>query len=113
MLAKLKFENVLVNGERRAKLVAFENILYDEDLPREYVEGDEPAFLRPNDSTDGFVVRLSNDPVWWGIRIGSIFTQIKLAHLISSMKQAGKRLTEINKRAKDKAWVGKTFEVEI
>lgn len=109
MLAKLKFENVLVNGERKAKLVGFENVLEQKDLPLNYLRYN-PAFFRENDN---LMTRTQNSGTWIRTGIGTVCTEEELTYLIGQMKQAGKRLTEINKRAKDKAWEGKTFEVEI
>lgn len=107
--AEISFKTVLDAGERMYKIIDIKNVLLKEMLPTEYIS-ERPHFYKYND-----VVFLDGEKFSISLKINMLLTYNLLTCIIYQMKNAGSRLTDINKRiAKDrKEWAGHKFTVEI
>lgn len=99
-LASITVEKVMERGEQKFKIISFSNIKKYDELPIEYING-APRFSRGSEETS-----ISTDSKTYVI--GTVISRSSFDGLIKTMKEAGTRLTEINKRIKEqqKTWNG-------
>ena len=139
MKAILHVKKILVRGQKQIRITKFENFLYHESMPIEYLNGfdhwpktnapamgmyaNELYMYIPEDafpqSLKEFVHELNKNPKNPGIlqidvTVGSIISEEGLKDLLKWMKRAGERLTKINKKLaeENKGWEGtEAFEI--
>ena len=119
MQAKIKYEKVMYKGGKAIKITDWEGMLHFEDLPTKYIQGgphfyagrlnnyqeyiqcewlgkEKIPFIRIEDGSS-HTLNTKGDAIYKG----DIFTQENFQKLISELKKAGNRLTEINKEIKE------------
>jgi hypothetical protein len=135
--ARIRTEKIWVDDTKCRKVLGFEGILGEEDLPEEYTNGSPAFYIDVNcPSPSGHVFRdnrmywlpVSGDLVirfacadrmridvgafgFTGIHEGSIWPETTWQELLKWMKAAGSRLAAINRRERD-SWKGEEV-VEI
>lgn len=110
-IAKIHAKKILVRGEPHFEITGFENILKQDELPYSYTRTKPSFFLYDNDEFLGTVSRE-------GSRIYKVreqLTEHEFQTLISTLKEAGERLTRIHHENKQRAkkFDGSVITIEI
>ena len=103
-LASITLEKVMERGEQKFKIISFNNIKPMCELPNEYLQG-TPRFYTCGSQ---LLVVFRYEGYQFNYPIDDIINKETIDKLITIMKAAGTRLTEINKRIKEqeKTWNG-------
>jgi len=104
MFAKVIAEKTVKGEEVTWKLKAFQNILPEKELPREYLT-EEPNFRPSRDNKNGIVFRLSSKhlsaPFWGCYYTGEVLNDCQFSEMLTWMRRSGERLAKINKKLKE------------
>lgn len=95
-------ERVVVDNKKMIKILRFDNVEYAHNLPKEYTDKSPHFYVRPGSPKDGVWLSLliNNDTFSFDIMPGDKMYVADFNRRISAMKDAGARLTKINKTAK-------------
>jgi len=91
--AYLKAERVLYRGDPVFKITGWENIITDDDLPREYIRRDGARFKI--DCYGKLEVRDSSNHTRT-LEVGSLVSPETFGDILASMREAGEKLAKIN-----------------
>ena len=100
--AMLHLKKVVVNGKKTSKLVGFENILRNDQLPKEYIDSAPNFYL---DTASGQIV-MNLIPMFKHINNNSFTLRFTIGdeidtEYIKDFKDCGERLASINKKLKE------------
>jgi len=109
-VAEVIAEGVVFNGKKMIKIIGFSSIVEFLDLPSEYIN-ESPRFSMSQDPPIMIVV--DNVDNFYHLSPGKCYMPDKFEHIITTMKQAGVRLTAINKKLKLEKEHSGTFTVKI
>lgn len=112
-LATITWKQVIVTGEKRFEMVGCENVLKEEELPSQYLEGD--VYFYRSRYTDRRIFYRDKGSI--GVReleVGDTCTVEKYNVIMDIFKKAGAELARINKEIRQvrKTW-NKEFTVTI
>ena len=109
--AIIRAEKVLWHDRKRIKITGFENVQEAVNLPSQYLKGC-PRFVTngPINNIDKIFITFENSKQKY-LTKGMLITESEFDEIISEMKQAGKRLAEINREI-EAEWEGE-IEVKI
>lgn len=111
--AKLKFKKsnlMTIEFEKDGneyKILAMKNVKSSKDLPSEYGHQAGPAFVFSCPSSDARILSISSitsfeiSPGTYILAVGYKYTEKQFGLAIAFLKAAGKRLTEINRKARE------------
>ena len=103
-LAKIKVEAFFKNGEEFYKILEFENIRQEKQLPHEYLLQMPKFFLSPDKSSVNICFTdYSKIPItqFFSLCLGEIMNKKEFNEILLKMKKAGERLTQIRKKERD------------
>lgn len=109
---KIVFRNTLYKGDRSYKVIRWENVLSESELPREYVrysvEATPRFYATAYKDGDELHVYEKDNNAYLRIEVGAVMDKQYRDRVLTTMKAAGKRLHEINQRiARDReCWEG-------
>ena len=108
--ATFYLERVIEDGRECIKILNWENVPRESELPLEYKNG-TPCFLSLKEEgtkKEDETIRIEYNHTWLDLYIGSVILKEQWEELEEAMKQAKRRLLKIKKQK----WYGK-FKVEI
>ena len=99
-LAKIKVKSFFKNGEEFYKIVEFENIKQEKQLPKKYLLQSHVFFLTP-DKLSIYITHCINSLLgprsFYYLVIGSTIKKSKFDEILNIIKKAGEQLTQIKK----------------
>lgn len=111
--ATVSFEQIVECGERKFKLTGWKRVFSLKKLPAEYLK--DGAYFFSYDSHQDSYIHLSTKDTFFTLRIGRIVDEKEFLIINQELKDAGYRLTVINKRIKEnnKYWAGRKITIII
>ena len=100
-LAKIKVEAFFKNGEEFYKILEFENIRQEKQLPHEYLLQMPKFFLSPDKSSVSIFWDEISGTRFFLLCLGGIMNKKEFNEILKVIKDAGERLTQIKKEERD------------